>query len=504
MSTAAAVPTAGAGTGVGAGAVVVVGNGPAAHRFVEALRRRGHRGPVTVLGAEPTPAYHRPLLLSVLDGTLSAGALALAPPPSGVSVRTSTAVTGVDRRRRLVRTADGADHPYDTLVLATGSRPRSPGFEGPDVRVARTLDGAAPPAEGPVVIAGGGLRGIATAAALRRAGHEVTLVHPDPRLAHRDLDATASAVVAAALERAGVVLETGRRVVGREEGKALLDDGRLSAASTLLVCAGEVPETGPARAAGLPVRRGVLVDERLRTADPYVRAIGDCAEPAGPYPDAADGPSLASAWEQAEALATLLTGGDAAHRPARRVLRPDIAGLDLTVVGPRGALLAEPEPGEESVTLSDPARGRYARLLLRGERIHAGIVVGLPRAGAAVGRLYAEDRPVQSDRLALLLGTAGGYAASGELPDTAVVCQCNGVTVGTLKLAWREGAREPADLAAATRATTGCGTCGPAVGRLCERLARTPAEAGAAEAEAGDAPDAGADPAHPTEGRASA
>ncbi|UQW99962.1 FAD-dependent oxidoreductase [Streptomyces sp. RerS4] len=476
--------------------VVVVGNGPAAHRFVETLRRRGHQGPVTVLGAEPDAAYHRPLLLSVLDGTLPPGALGLAPPPDGVHVRTSAVVTGIDRRRRLVRTADGTEVPYGLLVLATGSRSRPPGFDGPGVRTLRTLSDVAPLPEGPVVIAGGGLRGVAAAAALRRAGHEVSLVHPGPHPAHHDLDGPAAALVADALERAGVALELGRRVVGREEGKALLDDGRLSAAATLLVCAGEVPRTGPARAAGLPVRRGVLVDDRLRTRDPYVFAIGDCAEPVGARP----AHSLASAWEQADALATFLTGGAGRYRPARRVLRPVLAGLDLTVVGPRGALDGDPVEGEEGVTLSDPARGRYARLLLRGERIHAGVVVGLPRAGAGVGRLYAEDRPVQSDRLALLLGATGGYAASGELPETAVICQCNGVTVKTLTSAWRQGARELPALAAATRATTGCGTCGPAVGRLCERLARTPDGAdpdGAARAEPAGA-------AEPTKGHAHA
>ncbi|MCX5197284.1 FAD-dependent oxidoreductase [Streptomyces sp. NBC_00249] len=449
--------------------VVVVGNGTAAHRLVESLVRLGHRGPVTVLGAEPVAAYHRAGLLSVLDGTLPPGALSLAPAPPGVRVLTSAPVTGIDRARRRVRTADGSVHPYGVLVLATGARPRPPGFDAPGVRTLRSLADAAPPPEGPVVVAGGGLRGVAAAAALRRCGHEVTLVHPGPRLAHRDLEGPAAAVLAHALEESGVLLETGRRVVGREEGKALLDDGRVLAAATLLVCAGEVPETGPARTAGLRVRRGIVVDDRLRTSDPLVHAIGDCAEAAG-----APGSSLASAWEQADALAALLTGTDTPYRPARRVLRPGVAGLDLTVVGPRGAFGAEPVEGEETVTLSDPARGRYARLRLRGDRIHSGTVVGFPRAVAAVGRLYAGDRPVQSDRLALLLGSAGGYAASGELPETAVICQCNGVTRKALTQAWHQGARELPALAAATRATTGCGTCLPAVRRLCGQLAEAP------------------------------
>ncbi|MFJ9075215.1 FAD-dependent oxidoreductase [Streptomyces sp. NPDC102278] len=450
------------------GGIVVVGHGPAAHRLSASLYRLGHRGPVTVLGAEPRPAYNRALLPSVLDATLPGHALELAAPPGNTRVVRAAVVTGVDRARREVRTADGTVYGYEVLVLATGARPRSPGFDSPAVRRLGTLADAEPPPPGPVVIAGGGLRGAGVAAALGRAGHEVTLVHSGPRLAHRDLDGPASAVLARTLEEAGVTLELGRRVAGAEHGKALLDDGRLLAASTLLACAGSVPETGVAQAAGLEVRRAIVVDDRLRTADPRIHAIGDCAEHAGTAGD-----SLVAAWEQADALAAILTGSDNPYRPTRRVLRPGIRGLDLTVVGPGGEPAGgrEPGPGEETVSLSDPAGGRHARLRLRDGRIQSGIVAGFPQAVAAVGRLYARDRPVPGDRLALLIGSAGGYAASGALPDTAVVCQCNNVTRKALRQAWDGGARALPALAAATRATTGCGTCVPAVGRLCAELA---------------------------------
>ncbi|MCX5076764.1 FAD-dependent oxidoreductase [Streptomyces sp. NBC_00513] len=450
--------------------IVVVGHGPAAHRLCASLHRLGHRGPVTVLAAEPHAAYNRALLLSVLDGTLPGRALELAAPPGNARVRRAAVVTGIDRARREVRTADGTGYGYEVLVLATGARPRSPGFDSPAVRRLGTLADAEPPPEGPVVIAGGGLRGAGAAAALSGAGHEVTLVHSGPRLAHRDLDGPASAVLARTLEEAGVALELGRRVAGAEHGKAVLDDGRLLAAATVLACAGSVPETAVARAAGLEVRRGIVVDDRLRTGDPRIHAIGDCAEHAG-----AAGDSLTSAWEQADALASILTGSDRPYRPTRRVLRPGIRGLELTVVGQGGepAPDREPAPGEESVSLSDPGGGRHARLRLREGRIRSGIVAGFPQAVAAVGRLYARDLPVPSDRLALLIGSAGGYAASGALPDTAVVCQCNNVTRGALRQAWAGGARALPELAAATRATTGCGTCVPAVGRLCAELARS-------------------------------
>ncbi|MFJ4967654.1 FAD-dependent oxidoreductase [Streptomyces sp. NPDC088755] len=453
----------------GTSAVTVIGYGPAAHRLVQRLRHHGHRGPVTVFGAEPRPAYQRAQLLSVLDGTLPAEALALAPLPEDVQVRTGIRITAVDPRRRLVRSEDGAEHPYGILVLATGSRPVLPRLAGagdrraPGLRVPYTLPGARPVAKGPVVVVGGGLRGTETAYALGRAGHDVTLVHPGGHPMHRLLDGRAGALVAATLREAGVVPETGRRVVAVEPGKVVLDDGRLLAAGTSLLCTGTAPDTALARTARLAVRHGVVVDDRLRTRDPHIYALGDCARAAG-----RDHGTLESAWDEADALARTLCGADGSRRAARHVVRPRLPAL--AVLGPPDALHA-PGGQDEHVVLSDPARGRYGRLVLREGRVRAGVLVGLDRAVATVGRLYTEDRPVPPDRLALLLGTDTEYANSSVLPDTAVVCQCNHVTKKDLRQAWRQGARDLPAIAAATRATTGCGTCTEVVRRICETAA---------------------------------
>ncbi|MEE1940137.1 FAD-dependent oxidoreductase [Streptomyces sp. TRM 70361] len=448
--------------------VLVVGYGPAAHRLVERLRHHGHHGPVTVLGAEP--ACHRPLLTSVLAGELPPEAAVLPPPPGDTRVLLGVRAVRVDRRARAVHTDDGGVHPYDTLVLATGARPdvpRLPGVPGEGVRTVRSpadvtgLGGGSGggPGDGPVAVLGGGVLGVETAFALRRAGREVTLVHPGPHPMDRLLDARAGAVLTARLAECGVRLYSGRHAAEYTPGKLTLADGRMAEADTLLLCTGVVPDTRLARQAGLPVRRGVVVDDRLRTGDPRVHAIGDCAEYAGQVPGL-----LSCAWEQAETLARLLAGQRVRHRPARTVVRLRAPGTDLAVLGPPGA------PGDESVTLSDPARGRYASLTLDGGRIAGGVLLGLPRAIAAVSQLHDRDQPVPAGRLALLLGSAAPEPGRVELPDDTVLCFCNNVTRGALAAAWHEGARDLPALAAATRATTGCGTCADDVRRLCETL----------------------------------
>jgi assimilatory nitrate reductase electron transfer subunit len=458
--------------------IVIVGHGPAAHRLVQLLRRYGYRGRIGVLGAEHRPAYQRSLLGEVLGGRLRPPALTLPGIAGDADVRDGVTVTGVDRRRALVHTDDGGSHPYDTLVLATGARPHLPdlpGLRAPDgapadgVTALRTLDDclriAPAPGTGPADAGEGGTQGpgvavlgVETAVALRGGGHDVTLVHPAPHPMENRLDATAGLLLAERLERLGVRVLPGRTALAYRSGALLLEDGGQVSARHLVVCAGTVPETSLARGCGLAVRTGVVVDGELRTSDPRVRAIGDCAEYEGTV-----GGSVLTAWEQADVLARLLTGGGARFRGTRPAVRLRAREIDLAVLGtpdaPGGEHPADSaDPADEVVTFTDRTRGRYARLVLREGRVRGAVLLGLPRAIAAVAQLYDQDLPAPSDRLSLLLGTPPAGDWGGPAEDD-VVCFCGGVTRAEVRRSWRDGARDLAAVAAATRATTGCGGC---------------------------------------------
>ncbi|MEV0965409.1 FAD-dependent oxidoreductase [Streptomyces sp. NPDC049910] len=457
--------------------VLVVGHGPATHRLLRGLRRHGHRGTVTVLSAEDRPLHSRAPLTDVLAGRVGPNLLQAAPEP-GVQVLTGTVAHALDLRRRVVHARQGATHtrhPYDILVLACGARPvipRLPGAAGRHGRLSAgvtTLRGTADCARvrgTAVTVLGGGPLGVETAAALALRGTATTLVCRGPHPLHQRLGDTAAALLTARLQQAGVTVLGGRRAVRRDPGRLLLDDGTEAAADGLVLCTGAEPEVRIARAAGLRVHHGIVVDDALRTSDSRVHAIGDCAEHAG---RAVAGHE--SALAQADTLARILTGGAAAHRPTADLLRLRTHAADVACVGTRAGFR---RPGLRTVGLLDPAGRRYARIALDGDRIAAAVLLGLPQAVATVSHAARRGLPVPSDRLGLLLGTPSPPPANGApTPEDSLVCLCNHVTRQQLADAFALGARTAPALARATRATTGCGGCAMSVDTLCRAWAGT-------------------------------
>jgi assimilatory nitrate reductase electron transfer subunit len=477
--------------------VVIVGYGMAGARLATELQSRTADLKITVFGAEPHRAYNRILLSNLLAGKVSEPDVALAEAAGhGLDLRPGVEVTAVDRHRQIVHSGRGDITEYDHLVLATGSRAVIPpifdGDELPErVAVFRTLDDcrrilavalaeqtgtavAAAEQTGKrtaagartALVLGGGLLGLEAARGLAARGLDVRVVHLAGHLMDRQLDPAASAVLVRTLAQLGISAHldaTAEAVATDPDGVTLrLAGGEPLRADLLVLACGVRPEVSLARAAGLAVDRAIVVDERMRTSDPHIFAIGDCAQ----YDGVVSG-LVAPAWEQARVVAQLLAGDDpsAQYRPTPPVTRLKAAGIDLAAMG-------EPAPVEEhheELSFTDPARGTYAKLVIDGDRLAGAIMLGDNPAIGTVIQLFDRGAPVPADRRALLLGRAiGGSAAAAAqtpalMPDAATVCQCNSVSKGALVRCWRSGARTVEEVVARTRATTGCGTCRDAV-----------------------------------------
>ncbi|MFJ3664949.1 NAD(P)/FAD-dependent oxidoreductase [Streptomyces sp. NPDC090106] len=397
--------------------VVVIGAGLAGVRLA---RRLGELGtPVTLIGEEEHRPYNRVLLAEVLAGRYSPEVIELPAPAALVRAR----VAGIDREARAVTCEDGTRIAYDRLVLATGSNPVLPPLRSlftadrvlpAGVHAFRTMDDclglskAVRPGAKAVVI-GGGLLGVSAARALAQRGAAVVLAQQSERLMERQLDPDASTLVRRHLEALGVEVHTDLRVRdvrcvnGAVRSVEMADGYALDAEIVVLAC-GVHPRAGLAWQAGLEIRKGIVVDDELRTSDPYVHAIGDCAQHAGTVYGLAT-PAL----EQADVLAELLAGRtNARYTGTRSLTRLTLTGqhhspFDLAAFGE-----TEPRPGDDVVRLTDATRGTYRKVVVRDDRLVGGVLVGELGTVGALARAWEGAEPLPDDGPLLHLLTNDG------------------------------------------------------------------------------------------------
>ncbi|WP_405148033.1 nitrite reductase large subunit NirB [Sphaerisporangium sp. NBC_01403] len=439
--------------------IVVAGYGPAAHRLVETLAARGFTGTITVLGEEPRPAYDRVALTSYLSGT-SAEDLTYPAPGGPVVARLGDRVTSIDRARRTVTTGAGHDEPYDVLVLATGSAPFVPPVPGAGrafvYRTIEDLDAirAASAHATSGVVVGGGLLGLEAADALRRLGLSTHVVEMGGWLMPRQLDEGGGAMLRGHIERLGLTVHTGTGLDRVEDDRVVLAGGTAVEAGVVVFSAGVRPRDELARQAGLPVgeRGGVVVDEGMRTADPAIYAIGECALAGGVVYGLA-GPC----FTMAEVAADRILGGTASFTGADLSARLKLLGVEVAGFGRLS--------GELDVTYMDPVGGVYKKLFVSDDArtLLGGVCVGDASPYDLLRPMVGRELTAPPSEL-LFAGTGSAGVSGADFPGDAQVCSCNNVTKAAISAAIAEhGLTDVAGVKRCTRAGASCGSCVPAL-----------------------------------------
>lgn len=363
--------------------LVIVGKGMAATRLVDELSQRAlGRYSIAVIGAEPRLAYNRVLLSPLLAGEIDAPEIELKPAAwwgaRGVSTFYGRAVTSIDRAAKSVMLEGGLRLPYARLVLATGSSPLKPPFPGIDLAGIATFrdtaDVEALRAQAErglkIVVIGGGLLGLEAAYGLSRAGGKVTLLHLVDRLMERQLDAEGAALLAGAMDKRGITVRLNaatRGFVGKDKVEGVeLADGSIVPADLVVIAIGVRPNAELAKAAGLEVNRGILVDDRLASADASIFAIGECAEHRGQVYGLVE-----PAYEQARVLATHLSGKEASYAGSLLATNLKVSGVGVFSAGD-----FEAGANDDIVVLRDRAAGIYRKFVLREGRLAGCILVG--------------------------------------------------------------------------------------------------------------------------------
>jgi nitrite reductase (NADH) large subunit len=506
--------------------LVVVGNGMVGAKVVEEIQARDrHRFRITMFGDEPYGCYNRILLSNVLNGSQAAREIFTNPlewyDRHGIALHAGVRVERIDRERRVVVGDNGVEEPYDRLILATGSRPFVPSMEnlyaaeavgGEDcpqpsavsrqpsalssqpgercprsarrsplsttlkagVFLFRTIDDCESIANyatecSRAVVIGGGLLGLEAARGLLAHGVAVTIVEVAPHLMVQQLDSEGGAILRETMEKMGieVCLERQTKAIlgnGHVTGLEFADGSTLEAGMVVVSC-GIRANSELARDCGLRTERGIVVDDQMRTADPRVFAVGECAQHRGMVYGL-----VAPLYEQAQVLADVLTGvsPDSLYLGSRLATKLKVMGVELLSMGRVGDF----EPGDEVLSYAERSAGVYKKLIVRDGQLVAGCLLGDTGNAGPLMDLFTRGADLPERRSELLFPSQGGGEADVKnIPNEALICSCHQVPKKTILKAIGDGRCSVSTVAACTKAGTGCGGCKPIVQELLDAYA---------------------------------
>lgn len=381
---------------------VIIGNGTAAVGCVEGIRAVDRSGPITIVSAEPYPAYGRPLISYLLEGKTTEEKMLRYRPEdwyerSGVTPLLGRRAVSVDAGTGQVVLEDGGRLDYDRLCLATGSRPFVPPMEGLETVERKTsfmtLDDAknlaAMLGEGKdkrVLIIGAGLIGLKCAEGILERCASIDIVDLAERILPNVMLPEPAGIIQRHIESKGVRFHLSDSVASFAPDAVTLKSGKVLPFDVLVVAVGVRPNTELAAAAGCRTDRGIKVDEHGATTVPDIYAAGDCAV----SHDISAGTDrilaiLPNAYFQGETAGRSMAGGEASFTKAIPMNASGFMGLHMLTAGSYD--------GEQYLTRED---GSYKLLVTADDRLKGFILLGEVDRGGIYTSLIREQTPLSS------------------------------------------------------------------------------------------------------------
>ena len=389
-----------------------------------------------------------------------------------VKILEETAIEEIDRDKKICITEKGEKQAYDILILATGSRPFMPREVDTSIRGIFTLrrredadrlkayldDTRYTTGQPHALIVGGGLLGLETAAALKGYDVKVTIVQRASRLMERQLDRDASNLLMQEMQDRNVTIYFNNEVqtVQATEDAPMLNvtlkSGKRLYCNAVLYAIGTRPNIEIAKKAGIDIRRGTVVNDRMRTNDPSVFAIGEIAEHKGQLYGI-----TSAAEKQAGLLANYIAGDNLSVFEGTilmNVLKVD--NLNLCSIGKID--VAENNEEYEQVIFKDITQRYYKKCIIYQDRLVGAILVGDKSEFGEFKRLIEEGIELSEKRGELLRPKIDKKEVLGD-----IVCSCNEVGIGNIQNACKKGLLTLAEICQSTAAGTACGSCKPEI-----------------------------------------
>ncbi|WP_223589120.1 nitrite reductase large subunit NirB [Neobacillus bataviensis] len=447
--------------------LVLVGNGMAGVRAIEeVLKINREKFEITIFGQEPYPNYNRIQLSTVLQGGTSVRDITLNEwkwyEDHNIRLYLGESVTAIDTENQMVYTDKGRIESYDKLILATGSNPFMlplPGADKEGVTAFRNIKDCEKMIEyskkhKKAAVIGGGLLGLEAARGLLNLGMEVEVIHIHHYLMERQLDQTAGKLLQTELEKQGMrflLQKNTAEILGKKQVTGLrFKDGTKIQTDLVVMAVGIKPNVSLAIEAGIPVDRGIIVNDYLETDVPNIYAVGECAEHRG----IAYG-LVAPLYQQGQVLAKILCSiEDEGYKGSVLSTQLKVSGVDVFSAGK-----INEDEHTKAFKVYDDYRGVYKKVLIEDGKISGAVLFGDTKDGNRLLSLINKGSAIE-EYLETDLSNGNEQSVVAAMADGELICGCNGVTKGAIVEAIRtKGLTTVDQVKGCTNASRSCGGC---------------------------------------------
>jgi nitrite reductase (NADH) large subunit len=454
--------------------LVLIGNGMAGVRAVEEVLKLDRDGfEITVFGREPYPNYNRIQLSKVLQGDTSIADITLNDwkwyEDNHIRLYPGETVTFIDKNKQIVYSDKGRIEHYDKLVIATGSDPFMlplPGADKEGVIAFRNIEDCEKIMEyskkyKKAAVIGGGLLGLEAARGLLNLGMEVDVVHIHDYLMERQLDFTAGKLLLKELEQQGMnflLKKNTAEVLGRKKvtGLRFTDDSRIKA-DLVVMAVGIKPNVNLAKEAGIPVHRGILVNDFMETQVPNIYAVGECAEHRGMVYGL-----VAPLYQQGQEMAKHICGIECeGYHGSTLSTQLKVSGVDVFSVGK-----INEDKDTKVYKMHDDWKGAYKKIIIENGKMTGAVLFGDTKDGSRLLNFIKKGADVEEYLDADGSGTSQ-VCLVADMPNEELICGCNGVTKGAIVEAIQsQGLTTVDQVKGCTNASRSCGGCKSLVSEL--------------------------------------
>lgn len=408
--------------------LILIGSGMVGARFIERLL---HEAPdkydIRVFNKEPIGGYNRIMLSPVLSGEKSLPEIMTHDhdwfEERNVHLQVSTEIVAVDQQAKTVTTDLGAVYSYDTLVIATGSKPfviPVPGADLPGVVTFRDtrdvnimLEASAKHLK--AVVIGGGLLGLEAANGLMIRGMDVTVIHRGDVLMNMQMDSVSGGLLQKSLEDKGMKFAMSANtaeILGETVVTGVkLADGQIIPADLVVMAVGIRPNVGVGKKLGLEINHGIIVNDQLETSAECIYALGECVEHRGLLYGL-----VAPLYEQAQVLAETLAGKPSAYQGSFISTKLKVTGISLFSAGE-----FEDSADSESLVYQDLSQNIYRKVVLKNNKIQGAVMFGDVTGSNWIFDNLVEQNDMSAYRDTLVFGEGFQPSSDKKAEKEAVV-----------------------------------------------------------------------------------